>query len=183
MLLKIGDMPDGIKLCKVLTYDKISSKCSFIDKFPKPGELIINTDQSKSLVNEALMNACWRMVKACLNDDGVGLAAPQIGIMKRLFIIRHDAEHFKVYFHPKFTTDINSKVEFATEGCLSVPGKKLSIPRQTMIMAEWVEIDPENRFVSRAEILEGWPARIFQHEYDHIEGISIVDRARAAKTL
>jgi peptide deformylase len=194
MLLKISEMPSDIKLCKILTFDKITKKSSYIDNLPKPEEPIINKIQMtketamaesepKPLISEALKNACWRMIRSCLADDGVGLAAPQIGIMKRLFIIRQNADHFKVYFHPKYTVDINSKIDMGLEGCLSVPGKYLNIPRQTMIMAEWVEINSEEQLVSRTELLEGYLARVFQHEYDHIEGISIVDRARQAKTL
>lgn len=182
MLLKLNEMPtEGIRLCKVLAADKIRKRSSLIDGFPGLNGTTVKKEsgtEASPQPSEALVNACWRMVRACIHDDGVGLAAPQIGIMKRMFIIREDNESFKVYFHPRYTVDANSKVELGLEGCLSVPGKSLMIPRATVICAEWQEITQEGSIVGRTELLEGFKARVFQHEYDHLDGISILDRSK-----
>lgn len=183
MLLKIAEMPKDTRLCKVLLAEKIRMRSSLIDGFPgtSDNKTPVKKESGKEASPQpsvALVNACWRMVKACLHDDGVGLAAPQIGIMKRMFIIRENDEAFKVYFHPTYTVDVNSQTILSPEGCLSVPGKVLVIPRASVICASWHEIDSDGKIVPRTELLESMKARIFQHEKDHLDGISILDRVK-----
>lgn len=183
MLLKIDEIPADIKLCRVLAADKIKKRSSYIDGFAGNDGNSIKKEsgvEASPQPTEALVNACWRMLRACVSDDGVGLAAPQIGIPKRMFIIREDPNSFKVYFHPRYTIDVNSSTDIAPEGCLSVPGKVFLIPRATVIFARWQEVTQDGKIVSRTELLEGFKARVFQHEYDHLEGISILDRIKSS---
>jgi peptide deformylase len=192
MLLKITDLPPDTKLVKILLADKIKSKSSWIDGFPGENGSIVKKNSGTLPVpspvpSQAMVNACWRMVKACLHDDGIGLAAPQIGIMKRMFIIREpNKEEFKVYFHPKYTMDINSVMELGAEGCLSVPGKTLMVSRASVICATWQEFlfseDEGLIWVERTELLEGMRARVFQHELDHLNGVSILDKGKPVTT-
>lgn len=197
MLLKLSDMPQNIKLCKILLAEKIQRKSTLIDDFPKDSEQFRRfNDRARSLnrestedgqpnkvPGEALVNTCWRMVKACLSDDGIGLAAPQIGIFKRVFVIRENEESFKVYFHPHYTVDGDSKPELGVEGCLSVPGRRIPVIRSTAICAEWLEFDSTGELMKRTAILEGLKARVFQHETDHLNGISILERQASEKSF
>jgi peptide deformylase len=183
MLLNISQMPQGIKLCKVLSADKIARKSTPIETFPKTKYDLDKFNQDASQpISEALESSMWRMVRACISDDGVGLAAPQIGIFKRMFVIRENGESFRVYIHPRYSVDISSQQVVAMEGCLSVPGKRIPVARASVICAEWLEFDTEGKMVVRTELLEGFKARVFQHEYDHLEGVSILDKARNAKS-
>jgi peptide deformylase len=93
-----------------------------------------------------------------------------------MFVIREDADHFRVYLHPRYSVDASSKQETQVEGCLSVPGKRVPVSRATVILAEWLEFNPEGKLVARTELLEGLKARVFQHEHDHLQGISILNR-------
>ena len=157
-------MPPDIKLCKILTADKIKQKSTKVDPSTKPSEALINT--------------CWKMIKACLEDEGIGLAAPQIGVFKQVFVIKETENSFRVYFNPRYSVDVSSKTELGIEGCLSVPGKRLLVSRSTAICAEWLEFGAQGVLVPRTELLEGFKARVYQHEWDHLAGFSILDKVK-----
>lgn len=127
-------------------------------------------------INDALYREFKEALKACLAYDGIGIAANQIGIQKSFFLIREESESdlFRVYINPKFkaaTTEKNT----AKEGCLSVPRQQLLVPRFTEIKATWQEII-DDKFVDCEEVLTGFKAIAYQHEKDHLEGVSIIDK-------
>lgn len=142
--------------------------------YPKLDELIVN-------MRETMKNAL-----------GVGLAAPQIGKDIRLFLIDaspfseneeldEDERNFLKNFNKIF---INAQIieeegdEWAfTEGCLSIPNINEDVFRNETINIEYLD---EN-FEKKKETLSGVAARIFQHEYDHIEGILFTDKLSALK--
>jgi peptide deformylase len=101
---------------------------------------------------------------------GVGLAAPQVGILIRLFV--YDAgDGPKAVINPRILR--SSGEEIGNEGCLSIPRLQGDVPRASKITATW--LDPHGRKVRKT--LEGFPARVFQHEYDHLFGILFTDKA------
>jgi peptide deformylase len=103
-------------------------------------------------------------------NRGVGLAAPQIGIPKRFFVMNAKDKSRKV-INPEILSHGNAAKE-ELEGCLSVPGihKKVSRPRRITVryLNEYGETFEEE--------LKDYPARVFQHEFDHLEGILFTDR-------
>jgi peptide deformylase len=110
-----------------------------------------------------------------------GLAAPQIGISKSVFIFSFDRDpkHLEGVINPKFTPEGENKVE-GWEGCFSVmlskdTWKLAKIPRYEKIKVEYLNIEGEK--VER--VLEGFGAKVFQHEYDHLQGIENIDREDA----
>lgn len=120
--------------------------------------------------------------------DGVGLAAPQIGKDIRLFVV--DATPFaeddqtakdfkKVFINPEIYEESEEEV-LLNEGCLSVPGIHEDVYRPESVRINYLD---EN-FEEHDEELTGWPARIVQHEYDHLEGLVFTDRlSTIRKTL
>ncbi|CAN5326839.1 peptide deformylase [soil metagenome] len=114
--------------------------------------------------------------------DGVGLAAPQIGIDLRLMIFGFDANPRYPDAPPvPVTTIINPWIEVLTqetedgwEGCLSVPGLRGLVPRATHIRYGGT-LEDGSELVREAE---GFHARVFQHEYDHLNGILYPQRIR-----
>ena len=99
---------------------------------------------------------------------GVGLAAPQVGINEQIFVVDTGKEVFAVV-NPKIIKTAGSEV--MEEGCLSIPRVLVDIKRAKTV---WVEFtDEENRHV-RAQ-LNGLAAKVFQHEYDHLQGKLILD--------
>jgi len=127
------------------------------------------------------------MFETMYNANGVGLAAPQVGLSIRLFVIdakpfaQDDAltdaevkelESFKrVFINPEIVEEQGIDWDF-NEGCLSIPDVHEDIFRKPEIKINYLD---EN-FVEKTEVLSGLPARVVQHEYDHIEGVLFTDR-------
>jgi peptide deformylase len=105
-------------------------------------------------------------------NKGIGLAAPQIGVPLRLFIISLTGtrENIKVYINPTVTP--NGDLDSLEEGCLSVPGIYTKIRRYKKCKVTATDLDG-NEFTEEAD---GLYARALQHENDHINGVTIVNR-------
>jgi len=107
---------------------------------------------------------------------GIGLAAPQVNVSKRLFTVDLDdddeAHGPLVVINPKFSAT-EGEIE-ATEGCLSVPGKVGEITRFEKLVCTGLD-----RYGKKIELhAEGWFARCLQHEMDHLDGILFIDTAK-----
>lgn len=132
------------------------------------------------------------MEETMYNANGVGLAAPQIGKDIRLFIIdaspfaedeelseeeRTVLEGFKrVFINAKIVKEEGDEWAFS-EGCLSIPSINEDVFRQETITIEY----QDENFEKHTETLSGLPARVFQHEYDHIEGVLFTDKLSSLK--
>ncbi len=126
-----------------------------------------------------------QMFETMYAAKGVGLAAPQIGKLIRLFII--DARPYgnedplakdfvKVFINPRIIAKSGEECLFS-EGCLSIPEINEDISRSSEIETEYMN----EHFILHKEIFKGIPARIIQHEYDHLEGILFTDRLSPLK--
>lgn len=113
-----------------------------------------------------------RMFDLMKEHKGVGLAAPQIGVNLRLFVVNPtgNPEDGRVYANPVLF-DAEGE-EIAEEGCLSLPGIHVNVPRATALRIK--AYDVEGKPFERQET--GYPARICQHELDHLNGILLTDR-------
>ncbi len=111
---------------------------------------------------------------------GVGLAAPQIGVNLRIFVYDWDAADGTpqrgVVINPKLEISAVSSEpadeESESEGCLSVPGERFPLKRADRAVLTGVDLDQKPVHIEA----EGWFARIFQHEFDHLNGTLYVDR-------
>lgn len=128
-------------------------------------------DELRTLVDD--------MVETMKAAPGVGLAAPQVGVPLRLFVfdwtedgIRHSgtAVNPELWITPSPLGEPDDEAE--SEGCLSIPGERFALRRAQRAILTAVDLDQEP-FELRAE---GWLARIFQHEYDHLDGVLYADR-------
>ncbi|RPI25254.1 MAG: peptide deformylase [Actinobacteria bacterium] len=109
------------------------------------------------------------MVETMYDAPGVGLAAPQIGISKRVFVADAGDGPFAMVNPTIVATDGKWKYE---EGCLSVPGRYWSVTRALFVRAEGLDLEG-NPVAYEGDELMG---RILQHEIDHLEGVLILDR-------
>jgi peptide deformylase len=132
------------------------------------------------------------MYDTMYNAFGVGLAAPQVGLPIRLFII--DTEPFsdsdnltkeeqlqlknfkKTFINAKMLLEDGEEWGF-NEGCLSIPDVREDVYRNERITIEYCEED----FVRKTEVFEGLIARVIQHEYDHIQGVLFTDKISTLK--
>lgn len=102
--------------------------------------------------------------------EGAGLAAPQIGISKRMFIFRHE-ENIIELINPEITFKHGENIDW--EGCLSFPGLYGEVPRPA-----FARVKGFNRRGQPVELEgEGFLARVMEHELDHLDGVLFVDKA------
>lgn len=118
----------------------------------------------------ALVQTIEEMFSILKITGGVGLAAPQVGIGKSLFVINIDGKQI-AFINPAIL-DSAEEVIIEPEGCLSLPGITLKIPRPAHVTVTWLD-ETANQNVAT---LEGLLARCFLHEYDHLQGILIDNR-------
>ena len=137
-----------------------------------PAGVLAQQAQPVENIDENIRQFVKKMLEIMLEHKGIGLAAPQVGISLRLFIISLDgsAQNVKVFINPTVTSD--GTLGSNEEGCLSVPGVFTKIRRYKKCQVTATDLDG-NEFSEEAE---GLYARALQHEYDHIEGRTIVNR-------
>lgn len=118
-----------------------------------------------------------QMRTAMYMNQGVGLAANQIGLPIRMFIWDagkpyKDTQHGKGVIINPILSGASVKKVTDQEGCLSIPGKWLAIERPTWVSLQGLDLEGNKQTI----FAEGYLARIFQHEMDHLNGICILDR-------
>jgi peptide deformylase len=119
------------------------------------------------------------MIETMREAPGVGLAAPQVGVSTRLIVVEYGNDEDEnapkklfVLANPEFITMSEEKVT-GVEACLSVPGLVGEVER-----SESVTLKAQNRMGRPVKVkADGWLARIFQHEIDHLDGVIYTDRA------
>lgn len=139
--------------------------------------LTVSDISDEDLRSEAFSNLAERMIETVTDSmqDGVGMAAPQIGLSRRLVaVMRYDKEGMPFEIYPNIRIEcFSSEKQTGPEGCLSIPGKSGNVER-----SEWVVIsytDPSSLETVR-DTVEGYTAVIFQHEADHLDGVLFTDR-------
>ena len=145
----------------------------------------MNQPSSKvDIQNEDISNLIIDLWETMYNANGVGLAAPQIGVLKQIFIT--DFDYFKeeesfnkseiekfqqVFINPKITDEYGENFLFS-EGCLSIPDILEELSRKNTIKIEFLD----EKFNPKKITCSGVIARVIQHEYDHLKGILFTDR-------
>ena len=121
-------------------------------------------------ITESVLVLLDDMVETMRGKEGVGLAAPQVGVLKRVVVIDYQGEIYEL-INPEFLEKSGSQKK--TEGCLSIPGKSGTVERP-----EYVKVKALNR-QGEEIVLEGRDtlAVIFCHEIDHLDGVLYIDKA------
>ena len=144
-----------------------------------PQQLQVLRSKSRKVqkVTPKLAALAERMLETMREANGVGLAAPQVGVLQRFFVVElpEDEENNQpretyVIFNPEVVKGRGEQIGF--EGCLSIPGYIGEVARQEQISVKG--LDKRGRPL-RLKI-EGYLARVFQHEIDHLDGILFTDR-------
>ena len=127
-------------------------------------------------INEEIRQIARKMIDTMHEGKGVGLAGPQVGFIKRIFVTHAEGDEERVFINPSIIWTSQEQVTME-EGCLSVPGFYALVKRPRIIKIQaWNE-------KGRAFTLEvsGMLARVIQHEYDHLDGILFIDRIDETK--
>ena len=123
--------------------------------------------------DKGLMDLCRGMAKTMYDAPGIGLAAPQVGVLKRVIVYDLEGEGRVIALCNPEIIELSDEVAVDDEGCLSLPGISVPVERALTVVCE-------------AQTLKGSPvrieadglhARVLQHEIDHLDGVLILDRA------
>ncbi|MBR5064445.1 MAG: peptide deformylase [Bacteroidales bacterium] len=148
-----------------------------------PGDSAVLRAQSKDLSakelkSERLRKLIGKMLTTVQDpsQDGVGIAAPQVGINRRIVCVQRfdkEGEPFEAYVNVKLDSLWGEKVS-GREGCLSLPGLRGYVSRYQSVLVSYID---RETLQPRKDTVHGYTAVIFQHECDHLDGILYTDRA------
>ena len=137
------------------------------------------------------------MIETMRAADGVGLAAPQIGVLRRIIVIETPAEfeeledgtlretkaaELYVMVNPEITVETEERV-VVTEGCLSLPGWYGDVPRAAVVTIRYQDLQGKEHKIKRAEAQPRQVGHIVQHEVDHLDGVLFTERIEDLTTL
>ena len=126
-------------------------------------------------VDDDIRSLVERMADVMRRSHGVGLAAPQIGVLQRVFVYRSGAdEPVHVLINPELG-ETSEETDVDTEGCLSLLGGEVTVPVERHVRVVARGLDESGQPVEVEA--EGLEARVIQHELDHLDGVLIIDRA------
>ena len=153
-------------------------------KVAQQGEKILEI--VAALITEQELNSQWlfelskAMLDTMIERNGVGIAAPQVFVSKRIIIVASrpnirypDAPEMQpiVMLNPEIIQRSNQQI-LGEEGCLSVPSQRGTVARSEQVQVAYLTLQGE----SVVQEFTGFPARIVQHEIDHLDGVLFVDR-------
>jgi peptide deformylase len=144
-----------------------------VRQYPDPA--LRNAATAVAEVDDEVQRLAERMLDVMERAHGVGLAAPQLGILRRILVYRaSDEDDPKVLINPELV-ERSDETEVGTEGCLSLLGGELQVPVARHLRVRVSGQDASGDAVDMD--VEGFEARVIQHEIDHLDGILIFDRA------
>lgn len=123
------------------------------------------------LEGEDISGLLQDMYDVMLAEKGIGIAANQVGVAKRVFILRED-DHFRVYINPEILSSSEEMIDFSGEGCLSIPGTNATTKRHKTVTLKWKD---EIGRINEMEFT-GIKSVAIQHEIDHLNGVLYIDQ-------
>lgn len=121
-------------------------------------------------INARVLTLIDDMMETLHHEDGVGLAAPQVGVLRRVIVIDTGETEFEM-INPEIVEQEGEEMD--REGCLSLPGRMGVVPRPARVVARYTDRNGEQKEVEG----EGLLARAICHETDHLNGVLFIDRA------
>jgi len=139
-------------------------------------ELLRQKAKKIDKIDEEIKDAAKQMLEIIKQDKGVGVAGPQVGLMKRIFVVHIEGDEERIFINPSILETSQETIKYE-EGCLSVPGIYTDVVRSESVKIQaWNE--KGKPFTMEAS---GLLARVIQHEYDHLEGVLFLDRLTELK--
>ncbi len=133
-------------------------------------ELLRKKSREVTEINDKIRETLSDMQETRLKNDEVGIAAPQIGILKRMIVVMKTEKEILKLINPEIVEMSGEAVDY--EGCLSVKKKSVKVKRPTKI-----KVRAQDEYGNKLEfVAEDFFARVICHEVDHLEGILIVDK-------
>ena len=151
----------------------ITPKTSYIKELVDPEHQLFHHRIQSCSYNLDRHHLSRVLIDNMIHHNGIGISANQIGIWERAFAMVRDLENNEVMvcFNPRIIKSYSEEVEME-EGCLSYPELFLKIKRPDKIVVKYEDEDKKTHKLK----LQGLASRVFQHEYDHMEGIDFTQR-------
>ena len=152
----------------------ITPRATFIKELVEPEHQLFHHRVQSCSYNLDRHHLSRVLIDNMIHHDGIGISANQIGIWERAFAMVRDLENNEVMvcFNPRIVKSYAEEVEME-EGCLSYPELFLKIKRPDKIVVKYEDEDKKTHKMK----LQGLASRVFQHEYDHMEGIDFTQRS------
>lgn len=153
-----------------------------------PNEVLRLVAKPVELLDKRVLNIIKDMIKTlreAKNPEGVGLAAPQIGVSLRIFLIRPTPkDQIQVFINPEIIKFSQRQTKPTSkngiyEGCLSLPQHYAPVRRSTSVTVKYQQplLSTINyELITKTAVFSGFPAHVIQHEMDHLNGILFIDR-------
>ena len=136
-----------------------------------PDDRLKSLTSSVMVFDKSLADAAYAMRRLMKEEDGAGLAAPQVGIPQSFFVVADYLMSHKVIVNPSWSPSNGTETYMAEEGCLSFPGLFLKIKRFKQIDIYYQDVGGK---IYKGK-LDGFAAHVFQHESDHLVGTLMID--------
>ena len=151
----------------------ITPRTSYIKELVEPEHQLFHHRIQSCSYNLDRHHLSKILIDNMIHHNGIGISANQIGIWERAFAMIRDLEHQEIIvcFNPRIIKSYTEEVEME-EGCLSYPELFLKIKRPDKIVVKYEDEDKKTHKMK----LQGLASRVFQHEYDHMEGIDFTQR-------
>ena len=151
----------------------ITPRTTFIKELVEPEHQLFHHRINSCSYNLDRHHLSRVLIDNMIHHNGIGISANQIGIWERAFAMIRDVENNEVMvcFNPRIIKSYTEEVEME-EGCLSYPELFLKIKRPDKIVVKYEDEDKKTHKLK----LQGLASRVFQHEYDHMEGIDFTQR-------
>ena len=151
----------------------ITPRATFIKELVEPEHQLFHHRIQSCSYNLDRHHLSRVLIDNMIHHNGIGISANQIGIWERAFAMVRDLEHSEVMvcFNPRIIKSYAEEVEME-EGCLYYPELFLKIKRPDKIIVKYEDEDKKTHRMK----LQGLASRVFQHEYDHMEGIDFTQR-------
>ena len=151
----------------------ITPRATFIKELVEPEHQLFHHRIQSCSYNLDRHHLSRVLIDNMIHHEGIGISANQIGIWERAFAMVRDIENNEVMvcFNPRIIKSYSEEVEME-EGCLSYPELFLKIKRPDKIIVKYEDEDKKTHKLK----LQGLASRVFQHEYDHMEGIDFTQR-------
>ena len=152
----------------------ITPRATFIKELVEPEHQLFHHRIQSCSYNLDRHHLSRILIDNMIHHNGIGISANQIGIWERAFAMVRDLENNEVMvcFNPRIVKSYAEEVEME-EGCLSYPELFLKIKRPDKIVVKYEDEDKKSHKMK----LQGLASRVFQHEYDHMEGIDFTQRS------
>ncbi len=140
-------------------------------------EILRKRCREVSEVTDRIKMTLQDMLETMREQYGVGIAAPQVGVMRRMFIAEPEPGRVYYMINPEILEQSGSQID--DEGCLSVPGMIGTVERPQKIKIQAMDLNGDTQVYE----FEDFDARVMCHEFDHLEGILYIDKAENIRSV